>query len=164
MSLDKRSLWEELVESERKFFTARARFFQEPRRDEILKAALDNPVERGTALRVLLQLEPSVAQMMAAELVGQASVGHSDIRLVRDVLARIDRPWLLSRIEGFAEALLKEGDYEDYRRLAELYVHLGAHDALRRLVERCRLHSSEDVREVADDFAEVLNRIVDKRA
>jgi hypothetical protein len=89
---------------------------------------------------------------MADRLVDQASVGHSDIQLVRDVLARIDRPWLLSHIEEFAAHPLQDGDYEDYTRIAELYVQLEAHDALARLLERCRRHASEDVREIADDL------------
>jgi hypothetical protein len=154
MSADKCQSWHDLVEEERKFFGARARFMQEQKRDKVLRAALSDPIERGTALRILLQLPPSVSQTMADVLVDQASVGHSDIQLIRDVLARIDRAWLLSHIERLSETPLREGDYEDYRRIAELYVHLQAQDALQRLLERCRCHASEDVREIADDFAD----------
>jgi hypothetical protein len=85
-------------------------------------------------------------------LVELAAVGHRDIVLVRDIICSMPRKWLVEGIEEHANPLLERGDWETYRRLAELYVQLGDTGLLRRLVDSAATSSDYDVREVADDF------------
>jgi hypothetical protein len=93
--------------------------------------------------------EPRV-RLHIPQLARLASVGHSDIALVRDVMnTKIDRRWLVENIDGYIVPILKAArDEEEYRRIAELYQELDA-DLLRRHLARCAAHASDEVREIA---------------
>jgi hypothetical protein len=102
----------------------------------------------------------SIAKRMEqfSVLVRLASCGHGHIQLDRDAIVSLPRDWVLARIEAVAEPLLaascEQWQFEEYRRLLELYEQLGDSGLVRRLAERAIAHQDEDVREAGRHFLE----------
>ncbi len=125
---------------------------------EFLQAALKNPAERATALRLLLIVQ-NVEQVKAVfpELIELAAVGHSSIGLCRTVIKSIPLGWVRSNILSTMASSLKllsgnsEVEEEAYRRYAELLREIDR-DLLKLHVEGALRHSNEAVREVGIDF------------
>jgi hypothetical protein len=76
--------------------------------------------------------------------------------MVRSAIKALPRDWVLARIEAAAEPLLiastEQFQYEEFRRLLELYEQLGNEELLARLAQRALEHDDEDVREAGQDF------------
>jgi hypothetical protein len=149
---DDASLWQAFCAAEDQFYVTRMALAREVKDlHKVLASALKRPGQRGTALR-LLDIRP-VAEIREhfATLVELASVGHSDIGLVRRVLLKLDAAWIVANIEAHAAPLLAAGDDEEYRRIAELYSDLDR-ALLDRHLDRCAVHDNPHVREIAADF------------
>ena len=147
-----RSIWRNLVDTEIAYIQNRQDFLQGcHNRIEPIKAALENPAERGTALRLIEYLTIEERQSLLSELVDLATVGHSDIELCRQAILSVPKNWLLAHIENFAEPLLQHGTDEEYRRLLELYVELDW-ELTQRLAKRALEHQDPDIREAGQDF------------
>lgn len=145
-------LWSALVNHENAFFAARAAFMSGAAdRISVLRSALLSVAERGAALRLLKALPVTERQALFEELISLASVGHGDVHLVRAAICSIPVDWTLSRVEAAAEPLLRNGTYEEYRRLLELYIELDP-ALTRRLAERATRHADADIREAGEDF------------
>jgi hypothetical protein len=86
-----------------------------------------------------------------------ASFSHGSIQAVRKLILSLPRDWVLSRIEEVAEPILRSGDYDEYRRLLELYFELDR-ELASRLAARARAQEDEDVREAGEDFLDRLGR------
>jgi hypothetical protein len=132
-------------------------------RREVLVRALETVSRRREALGwLLLMPDNTLREDLFSELVDLASVGHSDIGRVRDVIKSMPRQWVLDRIQPVAQAVLDrqsasgaEDRYEEFRRFAELFVELDV-ALLRPLVERSLRDKDSDVREVGEDFKSYL--------
>lgn len=113
----------------------------------VLARALAIPTQRGCALRVLeIRPEPAIREHVGA-LVGLPCWAHADTQLVRSVLLRIDRAWLVEHIDSIAcEFLL--ADEEPYRRIAERYELIDP-GLLNRHLDRCARHDLAEIRELA---------------
>ncbi|MGK7926401.1 MAG: hypothetical protein AB4290_14380 [Spirulina sp.] len=146
------TLWEKLVERETSFIQIRQVFLQETEdRVNSLRMALHNPVERGTALRLLDYLRLEERQQLFPDLLDLASVAHSDIQLCREAILSLPKTWLLEHLENTAELILKNGTDEEYRRFLELYVQIDE-KMTERLIQRALQHEDLDIREVGEDF------------
>jgi hypothetical protein len=149
------NIWHQLIDQEKAYLETRKIFINSPSRVELLKKALQNPSERATALKFINHLTKSEHQSLFDELIKLASVGHSDIELVRKAILSLDTTWLLENIETHAELILENGADEEYRRLLELYIQLD--DKLtQRLVAKALQHSDIDIQEVGEDFESYL--------
>jgi hypothetical protein len=145
-------LWSALLETELAFTAARMDFLARSiDRMEVIREALHDPAQRGTGLRVLPYLKVEERQELFKDLVELASVGHSDIALCREAILSLPREWVVANIERFAEPLLQAGDYEEYRRLLELYNELDS-DLTSRLATRAAQSEDADIREAGEDF------------
>ncbi|MBF2066601.1 MAG: hypothetical protein IGS39_19595 [Calothrix sp. C42_A2020_038] len=144
-------LWHKLIDQEKAYLETRKNFLNSPSRVELIRLALQNPLERATALKVINYLTNTERQSLFNELIKLASVGHSDIQLVRDVILSFDKIWLLDNIETQAEFVLNNGTDEEYRRLLELYIQLDTQLA-RKLVAKALQHPDIDIQEVGTDF------------
>jgi hypothetical protein len=121
----------------------------------MLRKALQNPSERATALEILDYLTNEERQSLFDELIKLASVGHSDIELVRYAILSFDKSWLVENIENQAKSVLKNATDEEYRRFLELYIQID--DGLtQRLIEKALRHSDLDIKEVGEDFDNYL--------
>ena len=150
-------LWRKLVDTEIAYIQNRQYFLQGCRdRIEPIKKALENPAERGTALRLIEYLTIEERQSILSELVDLASVGHSDIEPCRQAILSLPKNWLLAHIENMAEPLLQDGTDEEYRRLLELYVQLDW-ELAQRLAKRALKHEDSDIREAGEDFQKYLS-------
>ncbi|WP_254174518.1 hypothetical protein [Planktothrix pseudagardhii] len=79
-------LWQLVVTREWDYIQSRQAFLNScTDRVEMLQKALQNPRERGTALRLLFYLTLPERQHLFNDLVALASVSHSDIELCREV-------------------------------------------------------------------------------
>ncbi len=148
-------LWRELIDKEKTYLSTRKNFLNSPSRVELIRLALQNPLERATALKIINYLRNEERQSLFNELIKLASVGHSDIELVRRAILAFDKMWLLENIETQAESVLENGTDEEYRRLLELYTQLD--DKLtQRLAAKAAQHPDIDIQEVGEDFQNYL--------
>ena len=148
-------IWYQLIDQEKAYLETRKIFLNSPSRVELIRKALQNPSERATALKVINYLTEEERQNLFSELINLVSVGHSDIKLVRNTILSFDKKWLLDNIETQAESVLENGTDEEYRRLLELYIQLD--DGLtQRLIAKALQHSDIDIQEVGEDFKNYL--------
>jgi len=126
-------------------------------KEQVMRDALTSVLSRGAVLRLLVCLGDDIKKLLFADLVELASVGHSDIALVRAVVKSLPRKWLLETIDLEANAVLdRTGDEETYRRMAELLADIDE-ELLASIVTRARESENADVREVANDFGKRLD-------
>lgn len=149
-------LWQKVFEKEIAYIQSRQYFLNNcTDRLGLIKKALRNPTERGTALRLIGYLKLEERQNLFDELVDLASVSHSDIELCRKAIFSLPKSWVLANIEKSAEPLLKDGTDEEYRRLLELYIDIDR-ELAQRLAIRALQHDDPDIREVGEDFQNYL--------
>lgn len=157
MSLDE-NIWKSLIKAENDYEQARWYFFKHSYSVlSTLRKALHIPQERGTALRLIKYINIKDHKALLNDLVELASVGHSDIQLVRDVILSLPKEWLIENIETPISKVLNNGGDEEYRRLIELCISID-NSLVEKLSKQALEHSNEDVREVGKDFQEFLNK------
>lgn len=121
---------------------------------EALRSALRVPEDQPMALLILGWLETGYSEALVDELVS-AALSHRNALRVREVLGRLPHD-LAERVVPPAvwRQLRETGDYDAYRRMAELLLHLGLRDALTQLSAEALQSSDPDIREVGEDFAD----------
>jgi hypothetical protein len=119
-------------------------------RVNVLRPVLRGP-ERSSALAVAHFLKTPERMELFPEWVFLASFSHGSVQVPRDIIASLPRDWVLSHIEQEAEPLLRQGSYDEYRRLLELFELLDR-DLTLRLARRAAAHSDPDIREAGEDF------------
>jgi hypothetical protein len=151
-------LWHKVFDQETAYIQSRQDFLNNcPHRIGLIKKALHNPAERGTALRLIEYLKLEEHQSLFDDLVDLASVSHSDIELCRKAILSLPKTWVLANIEKSAEPLLQDGTDEEYRRLLELYLDIDR-ELAQRLAIRALQHDDPDTREVGEDFQNYLEK------
>ena len=122
---------------------------------ESLRRALRDPGEETDALLVLALLETDYTVALADQLVS-ASLSHQHALRVRQILGRLPYEQAERVVPPAVWRQLREtGDYDAYRRLAELLSHLGLHAALSQLSAQALGSSDPDIREVGEEFGDV---------
>jgi hypothetical protein len=150
------AIWHQLINQERDYLITRQTFLNSyTDKVNLFKNALQNPTERTTALHLFTHLTLEERQSLFDDLIKLASVGHSDIELVRTVILSFDKFWLLNNIEKSAESILNNGTDEEYRRLLELYINIDQ-DLTKRLVKQALETDDPDIYEVGEDFHNYL--------
>lgn len=149
-------LWQKVFDQETAYIQSRQDFLNNCfDRIGLIKKALHNPSERGTALRLIEYLKLEERQSLFDDLIDLASVSQSDIELCRKVILSLPKNWLLANIEKSAEPLLQDGTDEEYRRLLELYLDIDR-ELTKRLAHRAVEHDDPDIREVGEEFQHYL--------
>lgn len=148
-------MWAELLRAESAFYRARQQYVQS-RGDstEEIRQALQDPAQRGTALRLLRVLPEDVARQVFADVLDAASFASGDIVAAREVIRSMDRAWLHKSLPPQIDRVLnpQTASDEEFRRLAELLNDV-APDLLPSLIERARFNANPDIQEVARDFS-----------
>ncbi|HVF57120.1 MAG TPA: hypothetical protein VM934_13275 [Pyrinomonadaceae bacterium] len=148
-------VWRRLVQSYNDFAAASKEFMSEGvDRVSLMREALRGR-DRLTAIYMARYLDVAELEGLFDELVFLASFSHGAVQTVRDLILSLPRERVLSRIEEAAEPLLSKGDYDEYRRLLELYSELDKSLALK-LARRAADEEDEDIREAGEDFLEKL--------
>jgi hypothetical protein len=117
----------------------------------LLSDALRDPTRRRAALLLASLLDPIVTILSLDVVVGLAA-SDRDAVLVRQITGRLPQHEVLARVPPIVDVLLDHADDHDYRRYAELLVHLGLADSLRDLCARASKSPDPGIREVADEF------------
>ncbi|MEB3193362.1 MAG: hypothetical protein VKL42_23715 [Snowella sp.] len=152
------TLWQELVDQAHTYQQANQAFFQNCQdRLAILKKALHHPTQRKVALDFCCYLTLEERQSLLDDLVKLASVGHSDIEQVRQIILSLPQDWLLNNIENSANQVLEKATDEEYRRLLELYVKIHI-SITRRLIQQALNSDDPDICEVGQDFDDYLKK------
>lgn len=146
--------WSEAVRTARTLFgKIRALQSDFPGTLESLRGALRIPEEQPLALLILGLLETDFSETLVDQLVS-ASLSHGNALRARQVLGRLPHDQAERAVPPAVWRQLREtGDYDAYRRMAELLSHLGLKDALSRLSAEALKSSDPDIREVGEDFA-----------
>lgn len=148
-------IWYQLLDKEKAYTETRQTFLNCHNRVDLIRTALQNPSERATALKILEYLTDKERHGLFDELIQLASVGHSDIELVRSAILLFEKQWLLGNIENYAEPVLKHGTDEEYRRFLELYFIIDR-QLSERLVAKALKHSDPEIQEAGEDFNNYL--------
>lgn len=144
------ALWRDFVAAHRALIMARmALHGPDVDRVALLRRALRDG-EQATAVEMMGTLQPAELQQLFDELVF-LSLSHGYALKARDLIGSLPRDWVLSHIEEAAEVHLREGTYDEYRRILELYAVLDD-DLTRRLARRAIEHRDSDIREAGADF------------
>ena len=153
-----KDLWRELVDAEANAGSSQRAFLNQcavTRIDSIRRGLDAAGAQRLTALRLIPLLPLSDRQELFPDLVRFASWAHGLIQRFRDLVLALPRDWVIANIERAAEPLLENSSetyqFEEYRRLLELYTQLGDCGLIERLANRAISHSDEDVREAGQD-------------
>ncbi|GAB2485988.1 hypothetical protein [Nocardiopsis aegyptia] len=149
-------LWQAFVEAERETIRRRADFSNAARdRPGILRAALTagaGPWQRRAALDFLAARSDDVPALLE-ELV-DLSLSHGWAPAARRAIAGLPKDDLVPLLAPLVLEHLDTADDDEYLRLVELLVHVGAWDLLGRLVARAPVTDDPDTREAADDLTE----------
>lgn len=122
-----------------------------PRTASLLRDALRDPTRRRASLILASLLDPVVTMLSLDIMVGLAA-SDRDAVLVRQILGRLPHHEVLARVPPILDVALDDADDHDYRRYAELLVHLALGDALRDLCSRASESPDPGIREVAAEF------------
>ena len=149
-------IWSRLVEAHVAIAKAAAAFLG-PGVDRVslIRRALHNQ-DRTTALYILPWLKEPELTSLFEDLLWLASFSHGGVEVARRAISSLPREWVLSRIEADAESLLRDGDYDQYWRLLELYILLDRGLTLR-LASRAAAHPDRDISEAGEDFLNKLS-------
>src|SRR5438067_10435576 len=92
-------IWMRLCKAEIEYLRARETFLQN-RGDSVRELAngLDDPAQRGTALRLLATLPIEVRYPLFPKLVDLASFGHGELVLVRSLISQLESAWLAEHL------------------------------------------------------------------
>ncbi|GAA2630206.1 hypothetical protein [Paractinoplanes durhamensis] len=150
---DDQRLWDALVAAEWEHAHRRAEFYQQARsRTDVITAALaGSSADQSTALRFLAVLPDDVPAVLDRLI--ELSLSHRWSLEARQAIAPAWRAGRLPDLPRKVLARLQDADDDEYRRLAELLLHLQATAELHELVKRAEQSTDPDIREVADDFA-----------
>jgi hypothetical protein len=120
---------------------------------ESLCRALGSPKWEPAALLMLGLLETDYSEALVDQLVS-ASLSHRNALRVRQILGRLPHGHAERIVPPAVWRQLEEtGDYDAYRRMAELLSHLGLYNALSQLSNQALQSGDPDIREVGEDFA-----------
>ena len=118
----------------------------------LLKTALRGATERDAAILILDYLGDSFIRSLLGDLVA-LGLSHRSALAARQLLGRLPHADSAEAVPSAVwNQLAETGDYDAYRRMAELLKHLGLYDALGELCRRAADSDDEDIREVAADF------------
>jgi len=130
------------------------------RRDEIetiarLRDAIRGGTDRTAAILVLRCLGDVFIQPLVGDLVALA-LSHRDAPAARQLLGQLAYSDSTRLVPPAVWGQLEEtGDYDAYRRMAELLKYLGLYPALNELCRYAADSVDEDIREVAADFGTI---------
>lgn len=154
---DDMAIWHRLVETHLveasappDFTSALNDFLSQPvDRVSLIRKAL-NSGDRATAFYAVKHMEVSELKELFPEWLWWSS-SHSAGHIAREIIASLPREWVLERIEATAESLLRDGDYDNYQGLLQLYRELDPGLTLR-LARRAAANDDPDIRDIGEDF------------
>ncbi len=142
--------WKELVSVHLEFLRALQQF---ARRKDVVTCVSSGlhgaPADRAVAF-LLYDTLPLGKKKSLLEPLLRCALAWDQTR-ARELLLKLPRSWLLTRIESTAEPLLAKGTYEDYRSLFALYQQLSPVLA-RNLARHASSHQDPDIHEAGQDF------------
>jgi hypothetical protein len=152
---DPRESWQRAVDALRALIPAIGALQSDyPGTLESLRHALRVLEDEPAALLLLGVLEPEYSEALVDELVS-ASLSHRNALRVRLILGRLPHVQAERIVPPAVWRRLQDtGDYDAYRRMAELLSHLGLREALSQLSAQALASEDPDIREVGEDFAE----------
>jgi hypothetical protein len=145
-------IWEQLSDSYRAYSLAMAKFWaNDVDRVTLIKYALEHGDNIATAFHIAQFLSVPELQDLFGEWVEWAMQSHGYQEATHALIQKLPRDWVRANIATYAEPLLREGTYDEYRRLLELYAYLGEIDLERRLALRALQSSDTDIKEAGQD-------------
>jgi hypothetical protein len=147
--------WQDVVDAYLKYVEKSGEFFQ-AKLDRI--KLLREGLRRGNTAAVLdltSGLDVSETIQLLPELI-YLSTAPGYARKAREIILSMPYKWLLLNVEKAAEPIMSSNDEEDFRRLFELYLEINR-ELAEKFTERVLDHSDEYIREIGQDFLEILS-------
>ncbi|HEY0069700.1 MAG TPA: hypothetical protein VGE04_07010 [Chloroflexia bacterium] len=146
-----RAIWERLVQSHMAWVSAQQQFLSEGvDRVSLLQAALEVG-DTATAFLVADLMSTSEHQELFRQWLEWAATSHGYTHVAREIIKSLPRDWVLARIEAESASILRNGTYDEYRRLLELYADLDV-GLTAKLARKALEHADEEIREAGEDF------------
>jgi hypothetical protein len=150
-------LWKKLIDSYYSYIIAVQDFLSSNiDRVTFLKTVLRSS-DRSVALHVLQFLKIEELMSLFDDLIFLASFSHGGIEVVRAYIHKLPQDWVITNIKNKVEPLLINGDYDQYRRILELYISLDK-NLTKELAQRAVSSSDPDIKEAGEDFIEMLKK------
>lgn len=158
---DDEQLWAALIDADHEFARRRLDFHQHARsRTLLLARALDGSNrDRAVALRYLQDLGRDDVPTLLDRLI-ELSLSHGLALAARQAIAPSRRTGQLDELDTKVIARLDTADDDEYRRLAELLVHLEAWTTLGHLIQRALASTDPHTREAGNDFMDAYGPIL----
>lgn len=147
--------WERISSRFKQFYLALQDFLAtDVDRVGLIKSQL-NGKDRQIAIFLLSYLSEDEIFQLFNDLIYLSSFSHGSIQNIRKIIKSLPRDWVLANIEKSAEPILLKGDYDEYRRLMELYIELD-YPLTFRLAKRAVYSEDQDIKEAGEDFVRKL--------
>ena len=150
--------WQTFIDAANAFTMARRDLFVDGRSSlvELIRAGLDQPGERYYAIDLVSLLKEEERKQLFSDLLSLAGSYDSSMGIARNLILELPRQWVLEIVEEKAEPLLRDGTYEEYRGILQLYLELDQ-SLTYKLARRAAEHSDPDIKEAGEDFLETLD-------
>lgn len=150
------ALWKKYIEAANAMYNARRDLFlKSASLVELFRSGLHDPVTRPYTLELVSFLKDEDRKELFADLLGLASFCSGATKAARELILGLPREWVVANIEETAEPLLRDGTYEEYGSILELYSELDQSLAYK-LARRAAEHTDPDIIEAGQDFLEKL--------
>ena len=150
------ALWRKYIESANAMINARRDLFlKSASLVELFRAGLHDPVTRPYTLELVSFLKDEDRTELFADVLALASFSSGATKAARALILGLPREWVLANIEETAEPFLRDGTYDEYRSILELYLELNQ-SLTYKLARRAAEHTDPDINEAGQDFLEKL--------
>lgn len=146
-------LWAAVVAAEQQAASARAEFYHNAEsRHDVLAAGLHGSRWEQRSALTFLECFPDDVPALLDQVIDLATSPRW-AGPARQAIASNKAEAVVHRVRQLIDMRLENADADDYRRLAELLVHLNDTQALRALIERAKSNNDPEIREVGEDFS-----------
>lgn len=150
------ALWKKYIDAAKAMYNARRDLFQNSAAlVELFRSGLHEPTTRPYTLELVGFLKDDDRKELFANVLALASFCSGATKRARDLILGLPREWVLANIEETAEPLLRDGTYEEYRCILDLYSELDQ-SLTYKLAQRAVAHTDPDIIEAGQDFLEKL--------
>ena len=151
MVTDQQHVWNQISTSYKTFSLALEKFLSKDIDRVVLMRDAIYGNDQLTAIFLLRYLSQDELMQLFKELVFLSSYSRGTLSIVREAILSLPRDWVLQNIEQIANPILEKGDYDEYRRILELYLELDR-ELTRKLANQAINHKDPDIKEAGEDF------------
>lgn len=152
------ALWREFITACNALAKAEGDLFRQASSlTQLVRAGLNKPTERASAIRIVTFLDESERKELFPDLLSLASYVNGVTTYAKDLVLGLPREWVSAHIQETADGLLRDGTDEEYRAMWEIYKELDMSLASE-LAKRAANDSDPEIKRAGEEFLRSLRR------